>query len=394
MKIFVISPGIYFDGITGDSVHLSNLWNAISNIAEVDDIHIFCSIEKKKPIKKNNIKFHHSFFVRSKVSIITASSLFVTILLTFLKIVFNLIVSKPDLIYSRHQMLNVFLFLKYFTKPPKNVLEVNGFFSEEIKIQNLPFKNFFSYLLYKLELKSFKKADKIISVSNLMKQRLIEKFNVNKNKIYVITNGVDTKLFYPKAKMTKDLHLSRNLNYVCFVGNLVPWQGIKYIIYAAEQTKANYPNLHYIIIGDGILRDDFFELSKSLAVDNFVHFIGTVSHDLVADYINISKICLAPFVLNRNKNVGFSAIKIFEYLACGKPVITSNIPGNNLEFIEENKFGVLVNPKNLKSLSNEIIGLLNNDDIMNKTKEFAPNLINQEYSWYNIAKKIYYEVLK
>ncbi len=392
MKIFVIAPGIYFDGMTGDSTHLSNLWNSISNINNNDSIHIFASIKKKKLVKKNKIKFHNSFFFRSKISIITAISLFVTIFLTFFRVGVNIILHKPDLLYSRHQIINPFLLINIFTKKTRTILEINGFFYEEVKVQKITVLKHLLRIIRFFEKKSFDQAGKILVVSELMKDILINNYGINGKKINVISNGVDTNIFFPEVINPSELGLADDNQYACFVGNLIPWQGLEIIIHAASQTIKNNNNLHYLIVGDGILRGELENLSVKLGVNEHVHFIGSVKHEEVAKYINVSKICLAPFVSQRNKKVGFSAIKIFEYLACGKPVITTNLPGNNLEIVQKNNFGKIIDPDS-SELLDEAINLALNDEIMiENTKKYSSQFIRDNYSWDIIAKKVYNEI--
>ncbi len=67
-----------------------------------------------------------------------------------------------------------------------------------------------------------------------------------------------------------------------------------------------------------------------------------MDYEVVPFLINLADICVAPFISKRNEKTGVSPLKIFEYMACGKPVIASRIKG--LEFLEAGRAGRLTEP--------------------------------------------------
>lgn len=389
-KIFVVAPGVIYNGHTGDSVHLTKLWSSISNLNDVN-IHLFSPAVN---IKDEAIKFHNSFYKRTNSTLFNIFALLFSIISIYLKLVFILVLSdNPEIIYSRHQVINP-AFLMPKNKRIKYILEVNGFFATEIKSQGIRTLNLFSNFIKKIELHTFKKADKIIVVAPVMKDTLVSKYGINNVKIKVITNGVDINIFHPKLENPNNLGLLKDKKYICFVGNLIPWQGLETIIKSAKKIKMDLPDYHYLIVGCGILKKKLIIMAKKYGVSDNIIFVGKVPHEKVVDYINVSEFCLAPFARERNETVGFSAIKIFEYLACGKPVIASNIRGNNLEIITDNDFGYLIDPDDPQMLTNKIIEIANDQNIINNTKNKGYNFIKQNYSWNNIALNIYNEIIQ
>ena len=108
-----------------------------------------------------------------------------------------------------------------------------------------------------------------------------------------------------------------------------------------------------------------------------------VPYEEVPKYINACDVCVAPFLF---RNSGLSPLKVFEYLACGKPVVTSMI--NGLDFIKKYDLGILVEPENFDELAQALIKLLQNEKLRKKMAKNGRNVIATKYSWEVIAKKV------
>src|SRR5690606_2863783 len=141
----------------------------------------------------------------------------------------------------------------------------------------------------------------------------------------------------------KELGLELETPYVCFVGNLAPWQGVEYLVKAAPSILSRFPECHFLIVGDGVMKDNLLKLCRELGVEDKFIFTGVVAYDRVPLYINASDICAAPFILARNAKIGLSPLKLYEYMACGKTVVASNISGVS-DVLEASGGGILVPP--------------------------------------------------
>jgi glycosyltransferase involved in cell wall biosynthesis len=102
------------------------------------------------------------------------------------------------------------------------------------------------------------------------------------------------------------------------VGNLAPWQGMEYLIQVAPSLTKRLPSIRFLIIGSGVLKEKFQAQVQSSGMSDRFIFTGMVDYEKIPLYINISDICL---VLKRRLASGYSPIKLFEYMACGKPVL-------------------------------------------------------------------------
>ena len=111
-------------------------------------------------------------------------------------------------------------------------------------------------------------------------------------------------------------------------------------------------------MGDGLLRGSLEKrVSDSIYEKKFI-FTGMIEYEEIPILINLADICVAPFISKRNRTTGVSPLKVFEYMACGKPIVCSRIEG--LEFIEQEGVGRLISPEDVVSLQEELIDLIKN----------------------------------
>lgn len=296
---------------------------------------------------------------------------------------------KPNVAYVRYGDKTSIIMSKILRVPC--IVEINGIPFDEmnmIKKQNNIRDNINLYITRFIWWLSCNFSDKIVTVTEGLKKELYEKYKVPSDKIIVIPNGANTDLFKPmdKEKVKEELNLDRSIHYVCFVGNLAPWQGIEYLIMATPLILKEVPNTQFLIIGDGVMKKKLVEMVKELNLDNNFIFTGAVDYELVPKYINASDVCVAPFVKERNEKLGFSSLKIFEYMACAKPIITTKIPCL-MDFLEDNKHVLFVEPNNFNDLSNAIIKILKDNKLASHLSKNAFEL-SKEYSWNATAKKV------
>ncbi|MHA1833929.1 MAG: glycosyltransferase, partial [Candidatus Baldrarchaeia archaeon] len=89
-------------------------------------------------------------------------------------------------------------------------------------------------------------------------------------------------------------------------------------------------------------------------------------------------------------------LSVLEAMACGVPVVGSDIPGVN-EVVKHEENGFLVPPKNSEALANVILTLLNDENLRRKVGRDARQLMTEKYNWNAIASKIekvYHEAIK
>lgn len=293
---------------------------------------------------------------------------------------------KFDVIYRRHNLFCSEYFLAKLFKIP-SVKEVNGIIADEARITKR--RNSLSLrIIDPLEKFSMPKADKIIVIASKMKEVLHNDYKIPENKIIVVENGANTELFKPMdaTETKRELNLSLSDNYICFVGNLIQWQGIEYLIRAMPHILGKCRNTQLLIVGDGQMKRELIELAEQVGISDKVLFTGMVPYQKVPLYVNASDVCTAPFVRERNERAGISPLKLCEYLACEKPVVTSKLVG--LEMLEQNGAGILVAPENPQELANAIMKLLQNPELRKQMGRNGRKYVVENRSWESVARRV------
>lgn len=290
-------------------------------------------------------------------------------------IIYYIIRLRPHFIYMRNSTWNIFgvFAVKILSKPC--ILEVNGFFPEELSQLNVGyFTKKFSDMTEKI---NYMLCDRVVTVNTEIKEKLCVRYKIPIDKIDVITNKVNTDLFkpYDRDSMLESLGLNRDYKYVCFIGKIVSWQGLENLVEASKFVR--HRNVKYLIVGDGPAKEELISLIEQLDIHDKFIFTGSVPYEDVPFYISASDICVAPFVKGRLA----SPLKIFEYMACERPFISSKIAGLE-EIIKNSNAGVIVTPEDPIELAGAIDGLLGDNVRAARMGKYGKNyILDTSYTW-------------
>jgi len=313
----------------------------------------------------------------------------ITHLVSILRVI---MVSNPDIIYTRNVSFALLGLLIKRIKNAKLVLELNGLYSIhrkfEIRMFGMGiFKRIRMAIMDYLEIFTAKKSDAVIAVTQRIKEILIKR-GIDESKVTVIPNGANVNLFRPINdviainKLRNKYGINKNTRVVMFVGHLTYWQGVEYLIQIAPLVLKAVPDTMFFIVGEGELKKDFITLAKKVGVLDKCIFTGKVPYEEVPLYINMADVCVVP---KRVLGFGYSPLKLYEYMACGKPVVATETAG--FEIVRQYNTGILVNPENPEEFSNAIVKLLLNEKLREQMGARGRKLIVSEYSWESAAKK-------
>lgn len=374
-NIFVIYNS-YLNSKSGSNTHILEL---ISNLNKLCNVTLFAP--------KNKGAAH----CINKINVPVSGNIYLDVIFYQFSLFFYLIyycfVNKPNILYNRQDNLSMssLIISKIFNIP--YIVEVNGLLTEEAKIYKRP--SVFIRLLGVCEKLNYNHCSKIICVTEGIKQEILKLYNLHEEKIIVINNGANINLFCPMNKKAsqKKVNLDFMSMYVCFVGRLIPWQGLEYLIQAAPNILKKFPNTNFLIVGDGPVKEELIELARSLGVLHKFIFTGAVSYDYVPFYINSSDICVAPFINKRNAKIGLSALKMYEYMACGKPIVASNIRGVG-DLLRKSYGGIDTVPESSRDLEEGIIKLIENEKLREDLGNNGLKYVLHNHTWEIVATKI------
>ena len=292
-------------------------------------------------------------------------------LLTQIRLIWSL--SSYDVLYIRAHFVTLptILFAK-ITKIPV-VLEINGPYQDLFLAW--PFTRYFSFFFIMLMKYMMRLSDSIIVVTPQLKNWVIKE--IGNRDIYVIPNGADVEHFFPDAQ--NDFHIDKD--YAIFFGALAVWQGIEDILKATKEDQ--WPdNLLLVIAGEGMKEDEVIRYEKD---NENIKYLGVVPYQMIPGLIAES---VASFACMNNvdqrSDTGLSPIKLFESLACGVPVIVTELPGLS-NFVKENDCGVIVPLNSPKSIADAVNKLYGDKEFRNRLAENGLNIVTKEHSWYQRA---------
>lgn len=224
---------------------------------------------------------------------------------------------------------------------------------------------------------AFKKAEKIIAVSNALKEKIIS-LGIPGEKIEVIPNGIDIELFKPmdKAECRKKLSLPLDKKIVLFVGNLEKVKGVDILV---EAMKGLPEDACLVIVGEGSLTQDTkTQRHKDTRLKDRITFAGAKPHSEIPIWMNAADVFCLP-----SRNEGCPNV-ILEALACGVPIVASKV-GGILELIKGEEYGILVPPQDSSALQEGIKRCLELRWDRNKLRESVLNM-----SWQKNAEQFFH----
>ena len=205
----------------------------------------------------------------------------------------------------------------------------------------------------RIELFLYKKAKRVIVVTEAFKKNLIQR-KILSEKIDVIPNGCNTDLFFPRKiddDLKKDLGLGEKI-VIGYIGTHGMAHGLDFIIRSFCKLDNNYA---LILIGDGAEK---VSLMKMVEEENIcgVSFVPPIPKDEVPRYISICDICLVPLINSETFKTVIPS-KIFETAAMQKPILLG-VDGQAREIVEKYGCGIFFKPENEESFLSAIEKIL------------------------------------
>lgn len=175
--------------------------------------------------------------------------------------------------------------------------------------------------------KALSRAARIFAVSDSLR-RLALAAGVPEVRTEVVGNGVDVAIFHPESReeARQELGLTMSDKVLITVGALVERKGFHRVIALMPALLRRHPNLHYLIVGgssaEGDLRTTLEQQAHSLGVSGHVHFLGARAPGVLRWPLSAADVFVLP-----TRNEGWANV-ILEAMACGLPVVTTDVGGN------------------------------------------------------------------
>jgi glycosyltransferase involved in cell wall biosynthesis len=218
---------------------------------------------------------------------------------------------------------------------------------------------------------------------NIKKEHI--KRGIPEDKILVLEDGVDLNQFNVRDDRygwRRRLDLPENKKIVLYCGSLFREKGIEDILLTAKNLASN-KDIVFVIVGG---TDESLRHWKKFINDNQIQhavLTGFVNNSLVPMYLKSADVLIMPYntgiTYDRMDIESTSPLKLFEYMASERPVVTSDIPVVS-KIVKHGESAMLAEPNNIEMLSEYVMQLLNNKEKAATISEKAYELVKQ-YSW-------------
>ncbi len=241
-----------------------------------------------------------------------------------------------------------------------------------------------SWIQYYIDRFSWLGSDKVISAGNYQVREMLEVYKLPEEKVIPISNGVDTSFYKPDPKAgnkIKEKYGIEDKKIVLFVGRLVRKKGLQYLIDSALLILREVPDTVFLVVG-GTDKFAQYELElrkriRHLDLEEKFIIVKNVPEKDMPSYYNAADVCVFPSI-----NYEPLPTVIFEAMACGKPIVASNLGGIPEQLGYKD---TLVPQKNFIALAKMIIKILKDDslakELSNKNRKRA-----KEFHWEKISK--------
>lgn len=196
------------------------------------------------------------------------------------------------------------------------------------------------------------------------------------NKSVYIPNGVDIDLFSPNRH-----HLHKK-NYFCmgFVGVINEWVDLKPVMSALKDLR-KFMRIKLIIVGDGERVDEFKKITQDYEISDHVIFKGKLPYHKVVECMSLMDVCFISRKTTKDSQ-NSHPIKLFEYMALEKPVISTPLAG------VQNLVGDMVfYASNSSEIKKRVCFLHENEDLKNEIGKRNREFIVDNYNWDKISAK-------
>jgi len=247
---------------------------------------------------------------------------------------------------------------------PESIVEFNG----------LKKSGLVARLLYQGEKWIYKKADKLIFTIEGGSEYIIDKGWDKSNggpieisKIYHINNGIDLKVY--DENIRNNIYVDKDLDNpdifkVVYAGSIRRANNLNLLIDAAKYIKTNkYCKVKFLIFGDGDEKDNLQRKCLDESVDNVV-FKGKVEKKFIPNILSKANLNILNYSNHEIWKYGGSQNKNFEYLASGKPILSTITMGYDI--IEKYKAGISLKKQDPETIGKSIVSIvdMNYDDYL------------------------------
>jgi glycosyltransferase involved in cell wall biosynthesis len=244
--------------------------------------------------------------------------------------------------------------------------------------------DFVARVLQWVEWGNLKLANVTIATNESYKRIQIERGGRKPESIYIVRNGPNRSRMQvaPPSPRLRDLQKT----ILVYIGSLNPQDGVDYLLRSLRHLVYDLGrrDFHCVVIGSGDSLEDLRELSRKLELDGQVELTGYIPDQELQAHLSAADICVDPDPSSPLNDVS-TWIKVMEYMACGKPIVSFDLKETRYSAQEA---GLFVPCNDELAFAKGIVKLMDDRELREKMGRFGRQRVDQELQWSVVSRNL------
>lgn len=210
----------------------------------------------------------------------------------------------------------------------------------------------------------------------------------NKTRVQLLALPVEINLFYPFSPSAEFRHkwgFNEQDQIILFQGTLYTFSGLDHFLTQFPNLLEQAPQAKVLIVGDGPQRLTLERIIARLNLQKQVVLTGFQPYHTMPEYINLADVCINPFQINEVTREIFPG-KIPQYLACGKPVVSTALPGLMQVIAGEDQGAIYVN--SIPEMVKAVVSLLKSNGQRQRLGQAAFNYVQRIHNSEQVGRQL------
>ena len=242
----------------------------------------------------------------------------------------------------------------------------------------------FARMLRLLERFSMRTADITIATNESYKSVQMQRGRKDPKNIFIVRNGPNKRKMSPALPNPALRKLQKSI--LCYIGSLNPQDGVDYLLRALYhlQYTLGRDDFHCVIMGTGDSFTDLQRLARELKLNEAVTLTGWIPQEELEANLAAADICVDPDPSSPLNDVS-TWVKIMEYMAYGKPIISFDLKETKFSAQEA---ALVVPPNDELAFAKGIIELMDNHSLRTKMGQAGRKRVEEELQWSIVGENL------